>query len=136
MIRRHSLSFLVALTALLLFAGSFAFAQTKKQPRRARTAAAGAQTRAKAQKASNLGFGVPESMSGTIQMVVADQNLLIVSGPNKVPYDLKVTPKTVIVVGDKRGTLESLSGLVGKSVSVGFVPQRDGNFATRVEVAG
>jgi hypothetical protein len=134
MIRRHGLNVLILTATLALIAGSSAFAQTKKLPRPARTAPAAKEM--SSQQMSNLGFGVPESMSGTIQMVVADQNLLVVSGPNGVPYDLKITPKTVIVVGDKAGTLETLSGQVGKQVSVGFVPQRDGNFATRVEVSG
>ncbi len=134
MIRRHSWHVLIFTAALALVAGSSAFAQTKKHPSRARTAPAAKEM--SSQQMASLGFGVPESMSGTIQMVVADQNLLVVSGPNGVPYDLKITPKTVIVVGDKAGTLETLSGQTGKQVSVGFVPQRDGNFATRVEVAG
>lgn len=134
MIRRHALNVLILTATLALVAGSSAFAQTKKHPRPARTAPAAKEM--SSQQMSNQGFGVPESMSGTIQMVVADQNLLVVSGPNGVPYDLKITPKTVIVVGDKAGTLETLSGLIGKQVSVGFVPQRDGNFATRVEVSG
>lgn len=133
MIRRHGLNVLFLTAALALVAGSSAFAQTR-HPRKARTAPAAKEM--SSQQMSNQGFGVPESMSGTIQMVVADQNLLVVSGPNDVPYDLKITPKTVIVVGDKAGTLETLSGQIGKQVSVGFVPQRDGNFATRVEVAG
>jgi hypothetical protein len=134
MIRRHALNVLILAATFALVAGSSAFAQAKKNARAARTASAAKEM--SSQQMSALGFGVPESMSGTIQMVVADQNLLVVSGPNGVPYDLKITPKTVIVVGDKAGTLETLSGEIGKQVSVGFVPQRDGNFATRVEVAG
>jgi hypothetical protein len=135
MIRRYSLRVLILTAALALMAGSSAFAQTRKHPRPARTATAAEQTTS-SQEMANQGFGVPESLSGTIQMVVADQNLLVINGPNGVPYDLKITPKTVIVVGNKAGTIETLSGAVGKQVSVGFVPKREGNFATRVEVAG
>jgi len=136
MIRRHSWNVIVLAAALALIAGSSAFAQTKKPPRTAHMAPLGKQTKMSSQQMADLGFGVAESLSGTVQMVVADQNLLVVNGPNGVPYDLKITPKTVIVVGDKAGTIESLGGAIGKQVSVGFVPRRDGNFATRVEVAG
>ena len=129
MLRRSSI-FLMLVAAFALVAGSSAFAQTKRHTRRMRAVAA------KQAGGSGLGFGVSESLSGTIQMVVADQRLVVVSGPNGVPYDLVVTPKTVIMVGDKRGTLESLTDMAGKSVSVGFVPQRDGNFATSIEVTG
>lgn len=134
MIRRHSWNVFILTVALAFVAGSSAFAQTKKHSRHARTAPAAKEM--SSQQMANLGFGVAESLSGTIQMVVADQNLLVVNGPNGVPYDLKITPKTVIVVGDKAATLETLSGQAGKQVSVGFVPKRDGNFATRVETAG
>jgi hypothetical protein len=134
MIRRQPLNVLILTATVALVAASSAFAQTKKHPRQARTAPAAKEM--SSQQMTNLGFGVAESMSGTIQMVVADENLLVISGPNGVPYDLKITPKTVIVVGDKAGTLETLSGQIGKQVAVGFVPQRDGNFATRIEVAG
>ena len=133
MIRRHS-NVLMLVASLALVAGSSAFAQTSRHSRRARRATAVKPS--SSEQMSGLGFGVSESLSGTVQMVVTDQNLLVVQGPSGVPYDLKVTPKTVILIGDKRGTLDALSGLVGKSVAVGFTPQRDGNIATSVEVTG
>ncbi|HVB98265.1 MAG TPA: hypothetical protein VNJ12_02885 [Candidatus Dormibacteraeota bacterium] len=83
---------------------------------------------------AGLGFGVPESLSGTVQMVVAGQNLLVITGSGGVPYDVKVTPKTLVVINEKRGTIQSLADQAGKSVTVAFVPQRDGDMATRVEV--
>lgn len=139
MIRSRLFNFLIALTALAFLTGSAALAQTKKRPRHARTAPSAAQKAPEpapgSASSAGLGFGAAESLSGTIQMVVPDQNLLVVNGPNGVPYDLKVSPKTVIVVGDKAGTLTALSGLTGKAVSVGFVPQRDGDMATRIEVS-
>jgi len=131
MMRRNPSLALLLAAALGLVAVSTTFAQTKKKPSRAATAKT-----SKAEQMANLGFGVTESLSGKILMVMADQNLLVVSGPNNVPYDLKVSAKTVIVVGEKRGTISSLADQVGKPVSVGFVPQRDGNHATRIEVIG
>ncbi|HVC00002.1 MAG TPA: hypothetical protein VNJ12_11815 [Candidatus Dormibacteraeota bacterium] len=129
MIRRYSFRALILTVALALTAGSSLFAQTKKPARRPRPAKAAATT-----QMAGLGFGTPESLSGTVQVVAADQNLLVVKGPNGVPYDLKVTPKTLVVVNEKRGTIESLATQVGKAVTVAFVPQREGDFATRVEI--
>lgn len=132
MIRRHVLNVLIGLAALATFASLPAFAQTGAQPSHARSTAVAAQSGS----GQNQGFGTPESLAGKIQMVVPDQNLLVVAGPDNVPYDLKITPKTVIVVGDQRSTLQQLSNYIGKQVSVGFIPRRKGNFATRVEVSG
>jgi hypothetical protein len=131
MTRRNASITLMSVAALALVFGSSALAQTKKTRSSAKKAQA-----SKTEQMANLGFGVAESLSGKILMVVPEQNLVVISGPNDVPYDLVVSAKTVIVVGDKRGTLESLAGQIGKQVSVGFVPQRDGNHATRIEVTG
>jgi hypothetical protein len=133
MIRRHWLNFLIALAAFGLLGSSSALAQSRRYPIRAYVVPTF--TRTSAQQGSSMGFGIPESLSGTIQMVIVDQNLVVVDGPNGVPYDLVVTPKTVIMVGSRRGTIESLAGMIGKPVSVGFVPQRKGNYATRIEVS-
>lgn len=130
MIRRYSFRVLILVVGLAFAAGSSAFAQSNTQSRRAHPAKA-----SKTKQTAGLGFGTPESLSGTVQMVVAGQNLLVVKGPNGVPYDLKVTPKTLVVVNEKRGTIESLSDQIGKAVTIAFVPQRDGDFATRVEVS-
>ncbi|HEV2389062.1 MAG TPA: hypothetical protein VGS20_17615 [Candidatus Acidoferrales bacterium] len=142
---RH-ISAVLALAAALA-SGAAASTQAKKHARRHAAAAAAAPAAAAspavapapaeaASQAAGAGFGVAESITGKIQMVVADQSLVVVTGPNDVPYDLKITPKTVIVVGEKRGTIESLASQVGKTASVGFVPQRDGNYAERVEITG
>jgi hypothetical protein len=131
MIRRYSFRVWILTVALALTAGVSAQAQGKKAASRARTTA---RKTAGAEQATDLGFGVAESLSGSVQMVAADQDLLVVKGPNDVPYDLKVTPKTLVVVGEKKGTIQSLADQVGEHVIVAFTPQRDGNFATRVEV--
>lgn len=142
MTRRNSTLFLTLVAALGLVFASGAYAQTKKKTRHARraappaAAAPAAASGAASEESVGSGFGVSESLAGTIEMVVPEQRLLVVTGPNGVPYDLIVGPKTVIVVGDKAGTLESLTAHVGMPVSVGFVPQRDGNHATRIEVTG
>lgn len=133
--RNSSIAFaLVAALALAL--GAAASTQTKKKQARRHAAPAAAPSAETGGEAAGSGFGVAESISGKIQMVVPDQNLVVISGPNSVPYDLKITPKTVIVVGEKRGTIQSLGDQIGKTASVGFVPQRDGNYADRVEVTG
>lgn len=131
MIHRNSFYALISATLLALVAGPAAHAQAKKHAYRPRPAAAKA---AGAAEATSNGFGVAESLSGTIQMVAADQNLVVVDGPNQVPYDMTVTPKTLVVVNEKRGTIQSLADQIGKPVTVAFVPERNGDMATRVEV--
>lgn len=118
---RYSFRVLILTAALALAASPAAFAQSQNGKRGAGSAAAN-------------GFGVTESLSGTVQMVLPDQNLLVVKGPNNVPFDMKVTPKTLVVVNEKRGTIQSLVNQVGQPVTVAFKPQRDGDIATRVEV--
>ena len=121
MIRRYSFYVLVSMAVLALAAGPAALAQSQNAKRRAGSGA------------SN-GFGVAESLSGTVQMVVPDQNLLVVNGPNNVPFDMTVSPKTLVVVNERRGTIQSLVDQVGKPVTVAFKPERNGDIATRVEV--
>lgn len=120
----------IGIIGVILFSLSAA-AQTHK-PAAKRS---GEQTRV-TERATSAGFGVAESLTGRIAMVLPEQKLLIVSGPNEVPYDFKITDRTVIVFEGARKTLEDLKNAVGKSVSVGFVPERDGNYAHRVEVSG
>jgi hypothetical protein len=136
MLRRYSFHALILTAALALGAGSAAFAQAKKHTRRSHSAAAraAAAPSAGSDQASGSGFGVTETLSGTVQTVAADQNLLVISGPNGVPYDMTVTPKTLVVVNEKRGTIQSLASQVGKPVNVAFVPERNGDMATRIEV--
>lgn len=134
MIRRYSLYVLISAALVALAAGPAALAQAKKQkPARPARPASTAKA-APSSGTTGSGFGVAESLSGTIQMVVADQELLVVNGPNNVPYDLKVTPKTLVVVNEKRGTIQSLANQIGRAVTVAYMPERDGDMAMRVEV--
>lgn len=121
MIRRYTFYVLITMVLLTLAASPAAFAQSQNGKRHTGSAA------------SN-GFGVAESLSGKVQMVIPGQELLVVNGPNNVPFDMKVTPRTLVVVNEKRGTIQSLVDQVGKPVTVAFVPERNGDFATRVEV--
>ena len=121
MIRRYSFYFLFSMAVLALAASPAAFAQSQNAKRRGGSGAGN-------------GFGVTESLSGTVQMVVPDQNLLVVNGPNNVPYDMTVSSKTLVVVNERRGTIQSLVDQVGKPVTVAFKPERNGDIATRVEV--
>jgi hypothetical protein len=134
MIRRHSFCALISVVLLALAASPAAFGQAKKQKPARRERPASTAKAARSSGTTGSGFGVAESLSGTIQMVVADQNLLVVNGPNNVPYDLEVTPKTLVVVNERRGTIQSLANQIGRAVTVAFVAQRNGDMATRVEV--
>jgi hypothetical protein len=125
MSRRSAGGVAVVVACVLLAGAALAQAQKAASTRSARRPAEAA-----------AGFGVRESLSGRILMVVPDQNLLIVTGPNDVPYDFKVTPKTQIVSGSSHPTLTELKGQEGRAVVVEFVPERDGNYARRIEVRG
>ena len=77
----------------------------------------------------------PETLAGTLQMVVVDKKLLVVAGSNGVPYDFTVTGATKITVGGKKAKLADLAGATGKSVSVKFLAEKKaGDIAQSVEV--
>src|SRR5579872_2605683 len=50
-----------------------------------------------------------ESLSGSIAMVQPDEKLRVVKDANGVPFDLRITPKTRIMAGNQKVTLDKLS---------------------------
>jgi hypothetical protein len=77
----------------------------------------------------------PETLSGTLQIVVVEKKLVVVVGSNGIPYNLKVTGATKIKVGGSKAKLADLSGATGKSVSVKFLSEKHaGNLAQSIEV--
>jgi hypothetical protein len=76
----------------------------------------------------------PETLSGNIMKVVPTQNLLIVKGPDGVPFDMVVTGSTSIKAGNQKLTLDQLHADNGKSVSVRFVPEPSGDIARSIQV--
>jgi hypothetical protein len=78
----------------------------------------------------------PETISGTIAMVDPAARLVVVQNADGVPFDLVITPRTRIESGDRALPLKDLSGYRNKSVSVRFVPERSGDVAESVRIAG
>jgi len=76
----------------------------------------------------------PETLSGKIMMIDPAKNLLIVTGPSGVPFDLVVTHATKIESGNKKLTLDALGKDLQKNISVRFVPERSGDIARSVQV--
>jgi hypothetical protein len=77
----------------------------------------------------------PETLAGKIMMVDPAKNLVIVKGPDGVPFDMVVTPSTRITSGDHdRLALKDLKLDNLKSVSVRFIPERAGDVARSIQV--
>ena len=77
----------------------------------------------------------PETLSGTLQTVVVDKKLLVVTSSSGVPFDFTVTAATKITVGGKKAKLADLEGATGKSVTVKFLAEKKaGDIAQTVEV--
>ena len=76
-----------------------------------------------------------ETISGTLQTVVVDKKLVVVTGSSGVPFNFRVTGATKIKVGGSKAKLADLSGSTGKSVSVKFLSEkRSGDIAQSIEV--
>ena len=56
-------------------------------------------------------------------------------GPGQTNYSFRITGSTVIKVGGNLATLADLGKLENKQATSQFVPRRDGNFATSIEVS-
>ena len=117
--------FLLVASLILIYAGSLsALAQEAKT----KEAAA-------APEKATMAAVKPETLAGTLQMVVVDKKLLVVTGSNGIPYDFTVTGATKITVGGKKAKLADLAGATGKSVSVKFLAEKKaGDIAQSVEV--
>jgi hypothetical protein len=77
----------------------------------------------------------PETLSGTLQIIIIEGKQIVVAGSNGIPYDFKVTGATKIKVGGSKAKLADLSGAKGKSVSVKFLSEkRSGDIAQSIEV--
>lgn len=75
-----------------------------------------------------------ETIQGTIAMVQAENNLVIVKTEDGTFFDFKVGPAAKIEIGGIKATLSNLADQVGKTVSVTFRTLRTGDSALKVEV--
>jgi hypothetical protein len=141
----------VGLLGLVIFAAGVAFARPGAQ-----TNAAGQQAALRAPDAES-GFGKPETITGTISVVEPGEGAVMLArrgpteppstelvgnngqvtalqGPGETNYSFRVTSSTIIKVGGQPAKLADLAELQDKQATVRFVPKRDGNFATSLEV--
>ena len=77
-----------------------------------------------------------ENLSGTITMADSKQDLVVVTGPDGVPFDMTITPRTHIWSGNRKVSLEDLEQYRNKHVSVHFVPERLGDVAESIRISG
>lgn len=78
----------------------------------------------------------PETLSGKITSVDADQNLVVVETTDGVPFDMVVTPKTRITSGDQGIALKDLARDTNATVWVTFTPERRGDVASSIRLGG
>jgi len=76
----------------------------------------------------------PETLSGKIISVDPGQNLVVVQGPDGVPFDMVATARTRIRSGNEPVTLQDLSGYQNQNVSVRFIPERRGDVAESIRI--
>lgn len=76
-----------------------------------------------------------ETLSGTISMVDTGKRVVVVTDSNGIPFDLKVTGATHIMVSGKRAKLSDLSDATSKQASVKYRAEKQaGDIATSIEV--
>ena len=78
----------------------------------------------------------PETLNGKIVSVDLAQKLVVVKDVTGVPFDMRVTASTRILANGQGLKLDGLKADAGKSVSVRFTPERSGNIAQSIRVAG
>lgn len=77
----------------------------------------------------------PQTLSGRIMMVDPAARLVVVKGPDGVPFDIRVTAATHIREGSQTLNLPQLSAQTHKEVSVRFIPERTGDIAQTIRIA-
>jgi hypothetical protein len=64
------------------------------------------------------------------------EDLVVVTGPDGVPFDMAITPRTHIWSGSRKLSLEKLEQYRNRQVSVRFVPERRGDVAESIRITG
>jgi hypothetical protein len=59
--------------------------------------------------------------------------LIVLKGDGGVPYNFKVTSATKIQIDGKKAGFEDLDTMANESISVAFVPTRQGNVAWEIQ---
>jgi len=80
-------------------------------------------------------FAKAETISGTLQTVVADKKIVILTDSAGTPFNFKVTGATRIKVAGKKAKLDDLASQTSKTAAVKFLPTRSGNVAQTIEIS-
>jgi hypothetical protein len=78
----------------------------------------------------------PESVSGALSMVDRREDLVVIKRADGVPFDMTITPRTHILSGNRKVSLQDLGQYRNKQVSVRFVPERRGDVAESIRITG
>jgi len=124
--------FLITLSGLALAFVVFSstLAQEAAQPQEAP-----AEKKAAPAEKPKAEFAKAETISGTLQTVVADKKIVILTDSAGTPFNFKVTGATRIKVAGKKAKLDDLASQTSKGASVKFLPTRSGNVAQTIEIS-
>lgn len=120
---------------LLSFLSLALFVFSAMTPVAAQDAQAAGDAGAKPEKKVKYDTSKPETLSGTVSLVKADDKIVVVTSSAGVPFDFKVTGATKIKIGDQKGKLDDLAGAANKQASVTYMATRTGNVAKSIEVS-
>jgi hypothetical protein len=124
------LLFILSGLALAFVVFSSTLAQEAAQPQEAP-----AEKKAAAAEKPKAAFAKAETISGTLQMVVAEKKIVVLADSAGTPFNFKVTGATRIKVAGKKAKLNDLASQTSKTASVKFLPTRSGNVAQMIEIS-
>lgn len=116
---------ILSMLIVALFPTCAGMAATIKEPVAPKTAPAPA--------APYKATGQVETIRGSLIALLKEQRLIVLRGEGGVPYNFKVTPATKIEIGGKKAGFEDLDTIINASISITFVPMRQGNLARKVQ---
>ena len=76
-----------------------------------------------------------EDLSGTITMVGPNDKEITVVGSNGIPYDFKLTNKTLLELSNSKIPMNELASESQKQATIRFVPRSDGNLAQSIQIS-
>ncbi|MGC2531887.1 MAG: hypothetical protein WA424_03005, partial [Candidatus Sulfotelmatobacter sp.] len=76
-----------------------------------------------------------EDLSGTISMVDPTDKEVTLIGSNGVPYDFRVTTKTLVELSNNKIGADELTTEDHKQATVHFVPMSNGNLAQKIQIS-
>ncbi|MFZ0956913.1 MAG: hypothetical protein WAN60_11270 [Candidatus Sulfotelmatobacter sp.] len=76
-----------------------------------------------------------EDLSGTITMVGPNDKEITVVGSNGIPYDFKLTNKTLLELSNSKIPMNELASESQKQATIHFVPRSDGNLAQSIQIS-